>query len=34
MSERTHLARDGGPKVRSEPFPARGHIGAEEKIGG
>ena len=26
-----HLALFGGPKVREAPFPARGHIGAEEK---
>jgi perosamine synthetase len=27
----THLAIHGGPRLRVEPFPARGHIGPEEK---
>ncbi|MEZ4860287.1 MAG: DegT/DnrJ/EryC1/StrS family aminotransferase [Caldilineaceae bacterium] len=31
MNPTSHLAHYGGPKVRAEPFPARGHIGAEEK---
>lgn len=31
MTDKTQLAHYGGPKVRSEPFPVRAHIGAEEK---
>ncbi|MCX6050361.1 MAG: DegT/DnrJ/EryC1/StrS family aminotransferase, partial [Chloroflexi bacterium] len=31
MDQKSQLAHYGGPKLRVEPFPARGHIGAEEK---
>jgi dTDP-4-amino-4,6-dideoxygalactose transaminase len=31
MAVATELAVNGGPKVRTEPFPARGHFGIEEK---
>lgn len=31
MGQRAGLAFYGGPKVRTAPFPGRGHIGAEEK---
>ena len=31
MESEPHLAIDGGPQVRSEPFPQRGSIGPEEK---
>ena len=29
--QRSQLAQAGGAKVRENPFPGRGHIGAEEK---
>ncbi len=31
MTQKSQLALYGGPKVRTEPFPSRSHIGAEEK---
>ena len=28
----SRLALNGGDPIRSEPFPQRGHVGAEEKV--